>query len=188
MSDPDKPMLLIEGKRPVPWDQFCDAARGEKEFTIIEQRRFEECSVVPSPENDVIVGSALVVWSPSCISVLKSHGKEDYPIAVAGGALEHVFRNVPTQSHILLMPETLEVLEALKTTNDMTSDNMCLLSSPQMGFFITSSCGTPCRQIGMVKRIAAPHNGNGSLRRLRPAGIAFRYASLLKREIMNGSR
>jgi hypothetical protein len=63
MSEADKHMTAIEGLEPVPWEKFVNAAhcRGEMESKAIEQRGFEECSVAPGPDNDVIVGVALVV-------------------------------------------------------------------------------------------------------------------------------
>jgi hypothetical protein len=94
ISEVDKHVMLIAGKQPVPWEHLCDTVslKGQKEFAIMEQRRAEECSEVPSPDNDAIVDSALAVWSPSCVSVLKSCGKQYYPIAVTGSALDHVSR------------------------------------------------------------------------------------------------
>jgi hypothetical protein len=65
----------------------------------------------------------LAVWSQSYISVLKSCGKEDHPIVVTGVVLEYVFRNLPSQSQILLMPETPEVQDALKPTRDIVFRN-----------------------------------------------------------------
>jgi hypothetical protein len=166
MSESDKNRMFIEGKRPVRRDKFCDAARlaGRKEFAILEQRRFEECRVIPGPENDAIVGSALVVWSPSFISVLKSFGKEDYPIVVTGMASEHVFRNLLTQSRILLIPERPEGLEALKRQ---------VIS---------------CRTIGTVRRIAISRSGRDSSRCRCPARMTFKHERSTKRRITSASR
>jgi hypothetical protein len=73
------------------------------EFRIMEQRRFEECSVAPGPDNDVMVGSALVVWSPSLISVYKSSAYENCPIATSARALDHLFDVLPAHATIQLL-------------------------------------------------------------------------------------
>jgi hypothetical protein len=56
MSEADEHMLNIECFQPVPWKHFGGLAAHRGEFGIIEQRRFDECSVVPGPDNDGIVG------------------------------------------------------------------------------------------------------------------------------------
>jgi hypothetical protein len=63
MSKADRHMMHVDGKQPIPWELFCDQVRSndDRVFAIWEQRRFEQCEVVPSPENDAIVGSALAV-------------------------------------------------------------------------------------------------------------------------------
>jgi hypothetical protein len=38
--------------------------------------------------------------------VLRTHGKQDLPIAISGAALEHVLRNLPSPSKVIIMPET----------------------------------------------------------------------------------
>jgi hypothetical protein len=64
MSEADKHMLGIEGLTPVPWEDFGEtAAKGEMQSKAIEQRRFEEGSVPPGLDSDVIIGVAVVVWS-----------------------------------------------------------------------------------------------------------------------------
>jgi hypothetical protein len=88
-------------------------------FAVLEQRSFEAYGVVPSPDNDAIVGSALVVWSDYYVCVLKSTGKQTCPIAVLGAAIEHVVLSLPSPSHILLMPETQEVYQAFKMSKDI---------------------------------------------------------------------
>jgi hypothetical protein len=99
----------------------CDAANlgDDRVFAVLEQRRYEECEAVPSPENDAVVGSAFFVWSDHYIWVQKSFWKQNYPIAVSGTAVESVVRNLPKGSKIFLMLETLEVYESLKATNDI---------------------------------------------------------------------
>jgi hypothetical protein len=44
---------------------------------MVEQKRHEECSVAPSPDNDVIVGSVLIIWTDHVITMMKIAGKED---------------------------------------------------------------------------------------------------------------
>jgi hypothetical protein len=85
----DKHMLNIEGLQPVSWEQF----------QAIEQRRFEECSVTPDLENDVVVGSDMVVWSGTLISVYKTAGWYQYPAAYSASALEQMLGALPSQSH-----------------------------------------------------------------------------------------
>jgi hypothetical protein len=76
-------MLDFEGITPLPWEQFMELARlGEdKLFAILEQGRVEQCAVPPSPDNDVIIGVALVAWCADYVSVLKMYGQQDHPIA-----------------------------------------------------------------------------------------------------------
>jgi hypothetical protein len=63
MSKADRNMLDIEGKTPIKWEMFCDrvSCNEDHTFAVLDQRRFEQCGVVPSPDNDAIVGSALEV-------------------------------------------------------------------------------------------------------------------------------
>jgi hypothetical protein len=93
MSVEDKHMIGIEGLDPGLWEQFRPLVerKSETEFGIVEQRRFEECLVVLGPDNDVMVGSTLVVWSPSLISAYKSSAYSNYPIATSALALDHRF-------------------------------------------------------------------------------------------------
>jgi hypothetical protein len=121
ISKGDQHMMDIPGMRPVKWDQFCDVVRlsDDREFAVLEQRRFEQCGALPSPENDVIVGSDLVESSAHFMGVLRPSGKQDHPIATTGTALRWVIKNLPTGSHINLYPETPEVYEALKMANEI---------------------------------------------------------------------
>jgi hypothetical protein len=121
MSIADRLMIGIESPQPLPWDQFEDAARlgDDTQFAILEQRRFEQCEALPSPENDAIVGTAMVVWSAHYISVLKTVEQQDYPIATSGRALRRAIRNISAGSHINVFPETAEVYESLKMSNDV---------------------------------------------------------------------
>jgi hypothetical protein len=84
------------------------------EFGIIEQRRFEELSVIPGPDNQVIVGSAIVVWSPSLISAFKSVGRCDYPVVVSAAALDHVFDTLRARPAVAIKMETEEVFQGLQ--------------------------------------------------------------------------
>jgi hypothetical protein len=144
MSEADKQMTRIEDKQPVPWELFCDQVRAshDLQFAILEQWRFEECPALPSPNNDVIIDSAEVVWSEHYIGVLKSCGKHDYPIAVTGAASEHVLRNLPGPSQVILMPETPEVHGALKVTSDIMTyhwDSRTYFSIPKWKRLIQTS-------------------------------------------------
>jgi hypothetical protein len=102
-------------------EAVLDAARlgDDKQFAILEQRRFEQCEALASPENDAIVGTALVVWSARHISVLEKIGRQDYPIATSGRALRGAISSIPAGSHINVFPETPEVYESLKMSNDI---------------------------------------------------------------------
>lgn len=77
----------------------------DKQFAILEQRRFKHCAVGPSPENDVIVGVALVVWCAHYVSVMRTYGKQDYPIAISARALRGITSCFRTGSHINLFPD-----------------------------------------------------------------------------------
>jgi hypothetical protein len=50
----DKRVLHIEGLQPVPWEYFGAMAKrkGGMEFCALKQRRFEDCSVTPGPDNE----------------------------------------------------------------------------------------------------------------------------------------
>jgi hypothetical protein len=76
------------------------------EFKAIELRRFEECSVVPGPDNDVIVGVALVVRSASLIAVYKRAHHSSFAIAHTGRALDQLLDTLPKQAYLELIVET----------------------------------------------------------------------------------
>jgi hypothetical protein len=65
MSVAGQHMMDIPGMRPVEWKYFGDVGRlrGDRVFAIVEQRCIKQCGSTPSPENEVVLGSALVVWS-----------------------------------------------------------------------------------------------------------------------------
>jgi hypothetical protein len=77
MTEADKKMLEVEGHEPVPWERFGDlsAERGEHQIRAAEMRRDDDFSVVPSPHNDVITSTVLVVWRDTQ-SVRVSHCRE----------------------------------------------------------------------------------------------------------------
>jgi hypothetical protein len=81
---------------------MADRLGDDKQFAILEQRRFEQCAALPSRENDAIVGTAMVVWSARYVSVLKTVGQQDYPIAASGRALGGAIRCIPAGSHIIV--------------------------------------------------------------------------------------
>jgi hypothetical protein len=53
------------------------------------------------------------------ISVMKTFGEQDYPIATAGTALRWAINSIPAGSHINLYPETPEIYDALKVSNEI---------------------------------------------------------------------
>jgi hypothetical protein len=56
--------------------------RREMRIGAIEMQRCEECSVSPSPGNDVMVASVAVIWSQTPISTFKIVGTEDWTITL----------------------------------------------------------------------------------------------------------
>jgi hypothetical protein len=138
-------MMDIEVMRPVKWDQFCDVVRlsDDRQFAILEQRRLEQCGAIPSPENDVIVGAAMVVWSEHFICVMKTSWKQDYPLETTGTALNWVIKNPPEQSQINLYSETAEVYEALKMSNKILTrkwDTQMYFTVPKWIQLIQTMC------------------------------------------------
>jgi hypothetical protein len=121
MTTADGHTLRIDGKKPLPWEYFCDHVTliDDRVFGAFEQRRFEQCEEIPSPENDVVVGSWLIVWSEHHIGALRSRGKQYYPIAVSGTAIEHVLWNLLALSRVMIMPDTQEVHDALQPSSDV---------------------------------------------------------------------
>lgn len=88
-TEANKFMFGINCKEAVPWDEFKDriADRGDMKFSVLEQQRYEECSVTPVPDNDVIVAVVPVIWTDQLITKLKVAGKEDWSIAHFGLAM-----------------------------------------------------------------------------------------------------
>jgi hypothetical protein len=72
-------LLLLFGLQPVKAEQSRDVLRyvEDKDFPVLEQRRFEQCEAIPSPENDAIVGVAVIIWSHHYFCALKTSGKQD---------------------------------------------------------------------------------------------------------------
>jgi hypothetical protein len=123
MSNADMHML-DSGKQPVPADRSGDMAyhRDEHEFKLIENRCFEDSSVHPRPDNDVVVGVALVIWSTTLGAVFEHAGHSTFPIAHTGAMLEKMLDALPKQSSLELVIETAEVKNALGRCCDHHSD------------------------------------------------------------------
>jgi hypothetical protein len=100
----------------VPWEHFGPLVKrkGEVGFRFVEKRRFEEYSVPPGPDNDVIAGSALVVWSPSLISVFKSVEHLNHLVATSAKALYHLFDTLWADLAVSLTVETGKVFQGLR--------------------------------------------------------------------------
>jgi hypothetical protein len=62
------------------------------------------------------------VCSEHYVGALKTTGKQDFPIAVSGPAIETVITNLPERSQIYLMPETPEAYKALMLTRDIFAE------------------------------------------------------------------
>jgi hypothetical protein len=143
MSPADRHMLNFEGITPFPWEQSMEVARlgYDKVFGILEQRRVEECAVPPSPDNDVIIGVALVVWCAHHVSVLKMFGQQDYPIAVTARALKVATGCIQQGSTTKIIPETHEVYEVMRMSNDILAhgwDSNMYCTVPERVEFIRS--------------------------------------------------
>jgi hypothetical protein len=70
-----------------------------------------------------IVGVAMVVWSATFVSVLKTISHSDYPIATSGKALGHLFETLSKGAQLDLVIETEEVHRALAATADIMAMN-----------------------------------------------------------------
>jgi hypothetical protein len=93
----DQHIFGVPGKCPVPWERSKEnlATNGECVFTVIKQKRYEECSVAPGPNNDVIVGSVLVLWTDTMITALKLATSGDWPQAHAAWNLQRLLKAAP---------------------------------------------------------------------------------------------
>jgi hypothetical protein len=94
MTEADKHMSALTDKQAVPREQFREliAGRGEMEVGAIEQKRYEECSLLPGPTNDVIVAAVIVSWSGTLISVLNEFGRDDWMHQLRQKAMIKSFR------------------------------------------------------------------------------------------------
>jgi hypothetical protein len=112
----DQHMFGIPNKYPVPWNEFEEAIRTTREstFMTLEQKRYEECSTGPGPDNDVIVSSVLIIWSESVISVQKNVSHGDWPQAYAGGQLTNLFKVIPEGSIVTVVTESSDLTLAFK--------------------------------------------------------------------------
>jgi hypothetical protein len=79
-------VLGVEAHQTVSWEQFKDiiADTGGVKYGVVEQKRYEECTVARDPDNDVIVAAVLVTWTETLIMTLKVARKDDWPIAHTG--------------------------------------------------------------------------------------------------------
>jgi hypothetical protein len=104
MSEAVRHMMDVEGLKPVQWNQFFDLVRlsDHRGFSIVEQRRFEQCEVTPATDDDAVVGVSLVVWLGHYVKALRTSRKLDFPIATTGMALEAAIKNLPDGYHITL--------------------------------------------------------------------------------------
>jgi hypothetical protein len=50
-------------------------------YGVLEQKRYEEGTVAPGPNNHVIVAVVLAIWTETFQTTLKLAEKEDWPIA-----------------------------------------------------------------------------------------------------------
>jgi hypothetical protein len=63
-------------------------------------RCFEDCTIPPGPENDVIVVVILAAWTGSVAFAMKKICIEDCPIGHHAYALDCLFRSVPDGFHV----------------------------------------------------------------------------------------
>jgi hypothetical protein len=101
MTEADKLMLHI-GKEPVQWDDFSARLkdRGEMDVGGVEMRCFEDYTLPPRPDNDVIVAAVLVPCKSSMVSVLKQIGMADWPVGHSTYALDCPHRSFPDGCHV----------------------------------------------------------------------------------------
>jgi hypothetical protein len=109
-------MFGIPDKHPVPWSEFEGAISrtGETAFFALEQKRYEECSVAPSPGNDAVVGAGLVLWSNSVISVMKQTFCNDWSQGHVGWHVEGVMKMIPEGLAFTVITESSDVALGFK--------------------------------------------------------------------------
>jgi hypothetical protein len=107
----DQHMLGIEGKRPVPWEQFTEIIRteGGPKYTAIEQKRHEERSVAPGPGNDVMVAEILAIWTDTLVVTLKMASSGDWPHAFSAWNITGMSKAIPFYSNVTIIAESSDV-------------------------------------------------------------------------------
>jgi hypothetical protein len=57
LTEADVHLIGVEGKQAVSWEQFKEliADSGDTKYGVVEKNRYEECTVAPGADNDVIV-------------------------------------------------------------------------------------------------------------------------------------
>jgi hypothetical protein len=120
----DKHMFGIGERRVMNEEEFVTYLHvgDESGVYVLEQKRYEECSEAPGPDNEVVVGAALAVWTDRAIATIKNHGKGLCPQAFAASQLCRVVNELPTQgAWVRLLVESADVLYAFRHGFDRMS-------------------------------------------------------------------
>jgi hypothetical protein len=109
-------MFGIELKFPVTWEKFKEnlTTNGEHTFTVIEQKRYDECSVAPGRGNDVIVGSVLVISTDTMITTLKAACSGEGHEAYAGWNIHSLLKAIPFDSEVTILVESSDLMWAFR--------------------------------------------------------------------------
>jgi hypothetical protein len=80
MMEAHKKVLDVESHEAVPCEHLGRLMEesGESRIVAVEMKRYEECSVSPTPDSDVMVSTVLMTWSETLISARKTSGMQDW--------------------------------------------------------------------------------------------------------------
>jgi hypothetical protein len=118
-------MFRIPGEQPAQWEMFKSLIEnlGDIRFHAIEQKRSEDCSVPPGPDNDVVVAAAWVIGMDMLITVLKRSRMGDWPEGVTGSVLGGLIEAVPSRALVDLIVESQDTFAAMECCSDNTALN-----------------------------------------------------------------
>jgi hypothetical protein len=123
MTEADKKTLDVESHEALPWEHFetLTAVRGESRIGAPEMKRYEDCSVSPAPDNDVMVSTVFVPWSESVIATWKTSGMQDWPVAHGAYAIGMLFRSLPVGCHMEILLDSDDMGLAFQSGTKMVN-------------------------------------------------------------------
>jgi hypothetical protein len=114
MTLADQHLLKFHNHIPRPWSEFGSAleASGERRLKAMEMRRNEPRSELPSPFNDVVTVTVIIVWSDSYVSILKAGSPNWWPVELGVLAMGYVFKAIPKESEVQFLIDSEDITEA----------------------------------------------------------------------------